>query len=74
MLPYVVVAMALIYLVLHYAGFFDRSARQGGGKGRASGSDRAEGQALTSGDEAEHRLQVFEDFLKRGGRPQDGDD
>lgn len=74
MLPYIVVAMAVIYVVLHYAGFFEGASDRLRDRGSSSGGDEPKGDVPTLADEAERRLQVFEDFLRGGDRPQEGDD
>jgi hypothetical protein len=69
MLPYIVVLMAVGYLVFHYMGIFDDIAnffsRFGqGSSGRSARSDQDKADQTT-------RLQVFEDFLGRGGENDD---
>ena len=63
MLAYVVILLAVFYLVLHYTGLFEEIARFFGGGGRRSdrtfkGSEK---------DDQGRRLQVFEDFFGQTG-------
>ena len=64
MLAYVVILLAVLYLVLHYTGLFEEIARfLGGGSSRSSG--RSIGR--DDKDDQRRRLEVFEDFFGQSG-------
>lgn len=60
MFAYVVVGLALLYLILHYGGVLEEY-----GKRQATKLDgEAKGRKLGLNGEIERRLKVFEDFFK----------
>lgn len=70
MLPYLVILLALFYLVMHYTGLFDEVARLFSSR---RSSSRSKGGAARP-DEQRERLQVFEDFFGGAGDEQDSDE
>lgn len=69
MLPYIVLAMAVVYLILQYSGVFKDSGRQGPRR-----DDHSQDRPPPLEGEAERRLQVFEDFLKSKESPPDDEE
>jgi hypothetical protein len=63
MLAYVVILMAVLYLVLHFGGVFDDIAAMFDrmGKGRRGSARRP--RSSPGKDDLSQRLQVFEDFF-----------
>lgn len=74
MLPYIVLALALLYLVLHYAGVFDDVAVGVRGRESSRRQEPSHREPPPLADEVDRRLQVFEDFLKGGEPPEDDED
>ena len=63
MLAYVVILMALLYLVLHFSGVFDDIAARLNRMGKGRRSSASQSRSSTGKDDLSQRLQVFEDFF-----------